>query len=1180
MKNSDFRILLLVVAFLTIIAAGLLTDFQRLEAAARPFEFTSTIYQIPVSALHYDSRSGRIIVAVDGSVRAPLGNSLTFIDPESGNIEESVFVGSNPSQIVPSPDGRTVWVGLAGSASLLRFDLASRTALDKFYLGNDALTGPLHPNRVVVSPTDPDLIAVVPTLNAFTAGTGAVRVYRNGVVLPRTVNEVPAPANDIAFSSDGSKLLTTGNRLTAFDITADGPESPGDLGFGIGNAMKSSGGRLYASSGMVADEVSGKIVGRFALPDLGYDVLPDPANGRVYFFDDYDSGATVTIGAYDINTFAKIGAITVPYPHIGIPRGLSRWGVNGLAFTNGTNACVIRTTLVSELAAVTPIPSVTTEEPPPPSTLVRRVPMQANDFVFSPSQNAIFAAVSPTDDSRANTITRINPVTGMIGDSVPFGVNPDQMAISDDGRSLYVRRADDFLIGRLDSLTGNVGNSFWTPQIQANMAMHVNRGSPGTIVVYNPNYGLAVFDNGIQRGDPTGRDFSSAGWSSLVQSDIPNIYYNALNPEGVGSIISYRLDANGPVVTDRFPIGTVGASTTYGEGRVYLSGRVFNPAAKQLEGTFSGCGGAVTVDTDNRRLICLTSGFARVYDIETFTPVGEIDLQGISWPATRIVRWGENGFAYRYNIPAYPNLAGIYLVQSNLINPNSKVPVGVDASVPANVPESVGAVTMTITRSGGLSLPLTVGYETVDDTATAGSDYQTVTGTVSFAAGETARTVTIPIVQDNILEGSERFFVRIRNVNGGVLLNGDTFPVTITDDEPPRFLFAVPPDANEPPPNGFADVDVTVRLSGPTIQPVSVSYATVAGTAIPGVHFQHVSGILEFAPLETEKNVRVRLFGDRFGNLDARTFSFGLAGATNATIPTTSIAIPINPYLLRNRPRADFDSDGSTDLALFRPSTGEWWSRGTRPDSAVRVLTFGTGGDVPLAADFTGDGVADNAIYRPSTGEWFVQRSEDLSYYSFRFGTDGDVPVAADFDGDQISDPTVFRPSTGHWFVFGSTAGVFWKVLGAGGDVPIPEYFDWDPFADLAVFRPSTGEWIIAGSVPGSETRTFQFGGAGDVPLPGRYGLPAVTDLGIFRPSAGQWLTRTIYSPTVSILNFGTQGDIAAPGDYNGDGIVDFAVFRPSTGHWYIKYSGAGFANFQFGASGDVPVGTFSPALP
>ncbi|MBK6751266.1 MAG: VCBS repeat-containing protein [Acidobacteria bacterium] len=64
-----------------------------------------------------------------------------------------------------------------------------------------------------------------------------------------------------------------------------------------------------------------------------------------------------------------------------------------------------------------------------------------------------------------------------------------------------------------------------------------------------------------------------------------------------------------------------------------------------------------------------------------------------------------------------------------------------------------------------------------------------------------------------------------------------------------------------------------------------------------------------------------------------------------------------------------------------------------------------------------GDGKTDVAFWRPATGEWFVLRSEDFSFYAFPFGASGDVPVPGDYDGDGKADASVFRESSLTWFI-------------------------------------------------------------------------------------------------------------------------------------------------------------------
>ena len=269
----------------------------------------------------------------------------------------------------------------------------------------------------------------------------------------------------------------------------------------------------------------------------------------------------------------------------------------------------------------------------------------------------------------------------------------------------------------------------------------------------------------------------------------------------------------------------------------------------------------------------------------------------------------------------------------------------------------------------------------------------------------------------------------------------------------------------------------------------------------------------------------------------------------------------------------DFDADGKTDVAIYRPLNGNWYSI----DSSSGTLTvqqFGSPGDQPIPADYDGDGKTDIAVYRPSTGFWYIMKTSG-GFTTQQFGSPGDQPFPADYDGDGKADIAVYRPSTGFWYIMKSSGGYTVQQFGSPGDIPVPADYDGDGKADIAVYRPSTGFWYIMNSgVFGSYT-VQQFGSPGDQAIAADYDGDGKADIAVYRPSTGFWyIMNSGVFGSYTVQQFGSPGDKPLPADYDGDGKVDIAVYRPSTGFWYIINSGA-FGSYtvkQFGATGDVAV--------
>lgn len=100
------------------------------------------------------------------------------------------------------------------------------------------------------------------------------------------------------------------------------------------------------------------------------------------------------------------------------------------------------------------------------------------------------------------------------------------------------------------------------------------------------------------------------------------------------------------------------------------------------------------------------------------------------------------------------------------------------------VNENASMAVVRILRSAGTNTTTTVDYATLAGTATAGQDYTSRSGTLTFLPGETFKDVTIPIIDDTLAEGNESFNFAIDNVTGGaVLLAPRTATITIKDND-------------------------------------------------------------------------------------------------------------------------------------------------------------------------------------------------------------------------------------------------------------------------------------------------------------------------------------------------------------------------------------------------------------
>ena len=334
---------------------------------------------------------------------------------------------------------------------------------------------------------------------------------------------------------------------------------------------------------------------------------------------------------------------------------------------------------------------------------------------------------------------------------------------------------------------------------------------------------------------------------------------------------------------------------------------------------------------------------------------------------------------------------------------------------------------------------------------------------------------------------------------------------------------------------------------------------TNTGNALPGGVTLSPSGLLSGTPDP--------------GTGGDRVLTFQVSNGVSPVATQTFTLRVIDPAI---KSIADYDGDGRTDVSVYRPSDGYWYTN--RSSTGFNALQWGGAvGDTAVPGDYDGDGRADFAIWRPSDSEgvtdFYILNSGGFTVSGYSLGLTGDVPVTGDFDGDGKSDIVVFRPSTGTWYLWESSTQTTRSALfGQSGDIPMAVDNDGDGKANMAVYRPGDGYWYIAKAtgVPAQDFDAIPFGLSTDVLVPGDYDGDGKADVAVFRPSNGTWYVLRSTDGGVTYVPFGANGDVPVPGDYDGDGKMDVAVYRD--GVWYINGTTSGFATQAFGLPTDKPI--------
>ena len=461
----------------------------------------------------YEKVGGKLYVSVPGN-SAVYPNSIVVINPTSGAVEASVWVGSEPNVLALSDDGQYLYVGLDGAAAVRRVYLPTLTPGLQFGLGSDASFGPYLAGSVSVMPGASSTIAVV-RIRQGISGTGGVAIYDDGIVRPVATTSTYG-AERITFGTDPARLYGIGSGITTLTVSPSGVTLDDEWGietscFGrlrFQSGVLQCGARLFDPATLTEP---GSLPGNW-IRDASIDTASRTSVGVV---DRTDLGSRTWLAAFDLDTYRAVWWLPVPeagsvyyaarvaaFPGGAAVRGdsgalvivdiresarlvLSRAGsgFGRVSASPGSMACGEDCArLFSAGTAVTLTATADagsrfagwegdadcadgTVVMDGPRVCVARferltkglglhVPVPSNDIAYSPLTGKLYASVPGSDPVRGNTITEIDPATGEPGRSVWVGSEPGPLALSDDGATMYVGLTGASSVRRVDLLTG------------------------------------------------------------------------------------------------------------------------------------------------------------------------------------------------------------------------------------------------------------------------------------------------------------------------------------------------------------------------------------------------------------------------------------------------------------------------------------------------------------------------------------------------------------------------------------------------------------------------------------------------------------------------------------------------------------------------------------------------------
>ena len=302
-----------------------------------------------------------------------------------------------------------------------------------------------------------------------------------------------------------------------------------------------------------------------------------------------------------------------------------------------------------------------------------------------------------------------------------------------------------------------------------------------------------------------------------------------------------------------------------------------------------------------------------------------------------------------------------------------------------SVSENGGTLTFTVSLDATAPFASVIGFASAAGTATAGSDYTTITNNLTIPAGQTSGTINVPILDDAIYEGDETLFMNLSAVSGVAIADSQGTGTIVENDAVPNITVDDPVVAENNGPMTF-----TISLDAAAAVDTSVDYATSDNTATAGADYTAKSGTAVIPAGSTSTTVDVPLLDDSMYEGD-ETLNIDLSGAVNGSISDAQGQGTIS------------EDDAAPTISVDSPSVGE--GGGT--------LTFTISIDAAAAVDTSVDYATSDGS--ATDGQDYTGQNGTATILAGSTSTTVDVPVLDDtvHEGDETFSLDLSNPVNG-----------------------------------------------------------------------------------------------------------------------------------------------------------------------